>query len=119
MRSKNKMSITVTRKLQKKLLYLIYLTHLSTDQIFNRFGQKNQDYCSKLHLDRHLYGHISSDTLYIIVDEINEEYRTATKLYLDGKKTKEISLETGIPLRKIQYQIYCGTMEIKDRLRQL
>lgn len=119
MKNKNKMSITITKKLQKKLLYLIYLTHISIDQIFTRLALKPQDNCSKLHLNRHLYGHLSSDTLHIIINEINDEYQTATKLYLDGKTPREISLRTGVPLRKVQHQIYCGTKEIKELLKQL
>lgn len=119
MKSKNKRSMTVTKKLQKKLLYFIYLTHITSDQIFDRFTQKPQDTCSKLHLDRNLYGHLSSETLHIIINGINDEYQTATKLYLEGKKPKEISLKIGIPIQKVRYQIYCGITEIKERLRLL
>ena len=38
---------------------------------------------------------------------------------LAGKGVKEISRETGIPIRKVLHQIYCGEKEIKAHLKQL
>ena len=39
--------------------------------------------------------------------------------FLAGKGVKEISRETGIPIRKVLHQIYCGEKEIKAYLKQL
>lgn len=100
--------------------YSTYLTHIFTEYITSFIPSKSTiDNCSRLRLNRDLYGNLSTDALRIIIEEINEEYQLPTKLFLAGKGAKEISRETGIPIRKVLQQIYYGEKEIKAHLKQL
>lgn len=120
MRNKYNISEVITRKFREMFGYLAYLTYISTEHIISSVLSKStQDNCSRLRLNRDLYGNLSSDALHIIIEEINEEYQLPTKLFLAGKGAKEISRETGIPIRKVLQQIYYGEKEIKAHLKQL
>lgn len=120
MSNKYDVSEVITKKFGEMFDYLIYLTHIFAEYIASFIPSKStQDNCSRLRLNRDLYRNLSTDTLHIIIEEINKEYQLPTKLFLAGKGVKEISRETGIPIRKVLHQIYCGEKEIKAYLKQL
>ena len=92
MSNKYDVSEVITKKFGEMFDYLIYLTHIFVEYITSFIPSKStQDNCSRL----------------------------PTKLFLAGKGVKEISRETGIPIRKVLHQIYCGEKEIKAYLKQL
>ena len=112
MNNKYDVSEIITKRFGKMFDYSTYLTHIFTEYITSFIPSKSTiDNCSRLRLNPDLYRNLSTDTLHIIIEEINEEYQLPTKLFLAGKGVKEISRETGIPIRKVLHQIYCGEKE--------
>lgn len=90
MNNKYDVSEIITKRFGKMFDYSTYLTHIFTEYITGFIPSKSTiDNCSRLRLNPDLYRNLSTDTLHIIIEEINEEYQLPTKLFLAGKGVKE------------------------------